>query len=98
MRFVINRSHSGFRLSDEACNEIIKRNPDVCLALIERNDHDLVETVERLGFKANGNGAKLVLVDIPDEIAIHERVLIHEEDGFEFAYEMNSVWGLNVYA
>lgn len=55
---------------------------------IERNDPCLVEVVEKLGEKANGRFAKLVVVEIPDGIEWE----ITEYDGWESIEEVHRSW------
>ena len=56
---------------------------------IERGDPELVKTVEELGDLANGLCAKLVVVEIPDNIEWE----IDEYDGMETIHEKHRVWG-----
>ena len=56
---------------------------------IERNDPAVVQAVEELGDKANGEHAKLVVVNIPDGIEYS----IEEYDGMEHVAEAHRTWG-----
>lgn len=55
---------------------------------IRRNDLDLVAVVEELGASANGEYAKLKIVEIPDDVAWE----ISEYDGNEYVYEQHRTW------
>lgn len=54
-----------------------------------RNDPLLVQVVEELGDKANGECAKLRVVDIPDGVSYE----IHDYDGIESIEEVHRSWG-----
>lgn len=56
---------------------------------IERNDPALVQTVQELGKKANGDFAKLTIVEIPDDIGW----TVEEYDGLERITESHRTWG-----
>jgi len=67
-----------------------------------RADPSLVRIVEEMGDKANGQYAKLRIVDIPDDIAMvcpvcgktaDEDWEISEYDGFEHIAESHRTWG-----
>ena len=55
---------------------------------LERTDPDLVAVVEELGEKADGYGAELKIVNIPDNIEWH----IQEYDGMEKVCENYRTW------
>ena len=55
---------------------------------IKRTDPILIEVVETLGEKANGEHAKLEIVEIPDGIEWH----IDEYDGIESVHENHRSW------
>ena len=55
---------------------------------IERNDLALVQAVEELGDKANGDHAELIIVDIPDDV----NWTIEEYDGSEHVAEVHRTW------
>lgn len=55
---------------------------------IERNDPAVVQAVEELGDKANGDHAELVVVNIPDGIEYS----IEEYDGMEHVAEAHRTW------
>lgn len=54
----------------------------------ERNDPILVQIVEELGAEANGEHAKLKVVEIPDDV----RWEIDEYDGVEHVAEVHRTW------
>jgi hypothetical protein len=56
---------------------------------IERNDPYLVQVVKEMGRNADGNCAKLKIVEIPDDVKWH----ITDYDGFETVAENHRVWG-----
>ena len=55
----------------------------------ERNDPDLVAAVEALGKEADGDFAKLVVVEIPDGIYWD----VGGYDGMEWVAERHQTWG-----
>lgn len=55
---------------------------------IERNDPILVEVVEKLGAKANGDFADLIVVEIPDDVDWE----IDDYDGWESIVEKHRSW------
>ena len=55
---------------------------------IERDDPFLVQVVEELGEKANGNCANLAVIEIPDDVEWH----IAEYDGQEHIAETHRTW------
>lgn len=59
-----------------------------CSSDIDRSDKILVEVVELLGEKANGDFSKLKIVDIPDDIEWD----IVEYDGREHIAEAHRTW------
>ena len=56
---------------------------------IRRTDPILIEVVETLGKEANGDCAKLRVIDIPDSIDYE----ITEYDGVESIAERHQTWG-----
>jgi hypothetical protein len=56
---------------------------------IKRDDKILIEVVEELGEKANGNSSELKIVEIPDGIDWE----IDEYDGMESIEEKHRSWG-----
>ena len=55
---------------------------------IKRNDPALIQTVKELGEEANGNCAKLEIVEIPNDIDW----TIEEYDGQEWISEVHQTW------
>ena len=60
-----------------------------CVRDLKRNDFNLLKIVEELGEAANGECAKLHVVEIPDGVDFE----IQEYDGFESIHERHRVWG-----
>ncbi len=56
---------------------------------INRNDPVLIQVVEELGAKANGEYAELKIISIPDDISWE----IDEYDGMERVEEVHRSWG-----
>lgn len=56
---------------------------------IERHDPVLVQVVEEMGDKANGDHAELKVVEIPDDV----NYIIEEYDGLEHIAEQHRTWG-----
>jgi hypothetical protein len=85
MKIVINREYGGFGLSKDAMRELRDRkgNPNLTDWEIARDDVILVEIVERMGKKANGNYSDLKIVEVPDEVQWE----IQEYDGMEWVAE-----------
>ena len=100
MKVVINKCYGGFNLSlsamerlaelgCEEAQEIIQSKPFYgCLYKTERNDSRLIQAVEELGKHANGNFARLEVIDIPDDILWE----INEYDGMETIHEKHRSW------
>jgi hypothetical protein len=59
-----------------------------CGALIPRDDHRLVQVVEELRSEANGHGAELKVVTIPDGV----QWVIEKKDGGEQVSEQHRIW------
>ena len=59
-----------------------------CYYDLERNDPILVQVIEELGDKANGNYSELRVVKIPDDVKWH----ISEYDGMEHVAENHRTW------
>lgn len=77
MRMVLNRCFGGFSLSKEACELLgVKRDG----MYVGRTDERVIEVVEKLGRKANGDSADLEIVEIPDDVTDYE---IYDYDGRE---------------
>lgn len=88
-KVVLNRCYGGFSLSEQAYNELGLPWDGCGFAYeIKRDDPKLVEVVERLGSKANGECAKLEVIEVPDGIEWH----ISEYDGKERVREDHRSW------
>ena len=55
-----------------------------------RSNPDLVEMVEKLGAKANGDGADLRVIDVPIDKVLHPVVL--NSYGFEYVVDFKNLW------
>ena len=90
MKVVINTSFGGFDISKEA-----KALYETITSIefdryeVQRDDPVLVKIVEDLGAEANGNYAKLKVVEIPDDVDW----VIEEYDGKEQVAEKHRTWG-----
>ncbi|HUX47004.1 MAG TPA: hypothetical protein VMV58_03250 [Desulfosporosinus sp.] len=92
MKVVINKSHGGFRISQEAADMLPGKNWDsLCLDVDPktRSDLDLISVVESLGAKSWGQDAELKIVDVPDDVKWH----IEEYDGLEHVAQDHKRWG-----
>ena len=89
MKVVINACYGGFGLSEEAYKFLglkwDKYGYDFC---DDRTNPKLVECVEKLGKKANGQSAELKVVEIPDGIDWE----LDEYDGIEHIAEKHRTW------
>ena len=91
-KVVINSCFGGFGLSKQAYDELgipwdgygYDYNADK-----KRADPQLVAVVEKLGDDANGNHARLRVVDVPDGVNWR----IEEYDGREKIAEEHRIWG-----
>lgn len=101
MKVVINRCYGGFGLSKKAIEMYCEKkaiDPGVWNEFgyydnfydghIDRSDSDLIEIVEQLGDKANGNCANLTIVDVPDNVNWY----ISDYDGKEHVSEVHRTW------
>ncbi len=68
----------------------VPREPSLnrCGAFIPRDDEKLVRVVEDLRSEANGHGAELKIVSIPDGVAWQ----INKTDGIEHISEVHRIW------
>jgi len=94
-KIVINRCHGGFGLSEKAQNLYIERKgiseEDAqywFASEVDRDDPLLVQIVEELGIEANGEFARLKVVEIPDDVEWY----VDEYDGTEWVAEVHRVW------
>lgn len=89
MKVVINRCYGGFGLSREACEFLgLEYGEYGFYGPIDRTDPRLVECVEKLGDRANGEFSKLKVVEVPDKIDWR----IEEYDGIETIEEFHRIW------
>lgn len=92
MKVVINGCYGGFGLSGQAIDWIKARPGKETWSgyggEIERSDPDLVLCVEALGPAANGEFARLRVVEIPDGTDYS----IEEYDGNEHIAESHRTW------
>lgn len=77
-KVVINRCYGGFGLSKEACEYLSIDDPYEFLSK-GRDNPKLVECVEKLGERANGNCSRLEIVEVPSRFTWY----IEEYDGME---------------
>ena len=82
MKIVINTCYGCFGLSEEACKLLNIKNDYKYTDYVKRGDPKLVEVVEKLGEKANGNYAKLEIVEVEG------RFKINYYDGMESIIEL----------
>ena len=71
MKIVINTCYGCFGLSEEACKLLNIKNDYKYTDYVKRGDPKLVEVVEKLGEKANGNYAKLEIVEVEGRFKIN---------------------------
>lgn len=104
MKVVINKCYGGFSLSKEACELYAERKGlklgewnkswgfyeggDFYDREIKRDDPVLVQIVDELGPKADGNFAELRIVEIPDDVEWE----VYEYDGYEHVAETHRIW------
>ena len=93
-RIAINKCFGGFGLSDEALDLYkaktgMKKDDEVYVWDIKRDDPDLIEIIEELGPMAYGASAELKIVEIPDDV----KWGIEEYDGIEWVSELHRTWG-----
>ena len=88
MKIVINDCYGGFGLSKKAKAELKKLgyNEDDIYSFEyypeKRENRDLIKVIEALGAEANGESAKLSIVELPDNTTDYE--IIMEEYGTEY--------------
>lgn len=91
-KVVINTRVGGFSLSELARLDYASRK-DIPLDAfsmyeIPRDDADLVAVVEQWGATANGDYARLKVVEIPADV----KWQIEEYDGMEYIVEVHRTW------
>ena len=93
MKIVINDCHGGFSLSDAGVSRYLEL-ADLKLTGkfydrdIPRDDVALVQVVEEMGKLADGQCARLKIVEIPDDVEWQ----IEDYDGLEWAAECHRTW------
>ena len=103
MKIVINKCYGGFSLSPEAISLYKKRknitDPDWWVRDIERDCPILVEIVQELQSRADGDFAKLKIVEIPDDVKLKIVEIpddvewsLEEHDGIEWIAEVHRTW------
>jgi len=93
-KVVINGCYGGFGLSElaEKLYSELSGKPVVrryCFDSADRDDPILIQLVEQLGEKVNGQFAKLRVVEIPEDVNWQ----INEYDGNEWIAEVHRTWG-----
>lgn len=90
MKIAKNARYGGFYLSDMALAHLSKvtgMDAGKCFAHYlrreNRNAPELIQVIEELGDKASFHGAKLVVVDVPDDVEWY----VSEDDGWEVILE-----------
>lgn len=86
-KIVINKCYGGFGLSKDAYEFLGIKWDDLDFA-DDRENPKLIECVEKLKEKANGRGAILKIIEIPDDI----EYTIEEYDGIEWVAEKHRTW------
>ena len=97
MKIVVNKNWSSedyqngiFALSDLAKKELgIENDYDYYYEDEKRSDPKLVEVVERLGEGANGCGACLEIIEIPDDV---DWEIGCDSSGYEWVAEKHRTW------
>ena len=71
-------------------NAAAPREPSLnrCGAFVPRDDQTLIRVVEDLHAEANGHGAELKVVSIPDDV----KWQISKTDGIEHVSEVHRIW------
>ena len=92
MKVVINDCHGGFSLSRVAIARYLEltgfKQESVYHRDIPRDDSLLIQVVEELGALANGDFARLKIVEIPDDVEWY----VEEYDGLEWVAEKHRTW------
>lgn len=91
MKVVVNKCFGGFGLSEKAYEFLglpWDNHGSKYRDYSERTDPKLIECVETLGEEANGWAARLMVVEIPDDIEWE----ISDYDGIETIHEKHRSW------
>lgn len=95
-KVVINNSYGGFNLSDKAVKMLSELKGEsiewIQWYSLPRDDKDLVEVVEKLGYAANNLWSNLAIAEIPEDIGWE----IQEYDGLETVCETHRTWGPSI--
>ena len=90
MKIVINKCFGGFGLSELGDIEYLTRSgKDMTSWEVERTDPILISMIEEDSETYSGQSAKLVVVEIPDNVDWH----ISDYDGREHIAEKHRTWG-----
>lgn len=94
MKIAINNSYGYFSLSEIAEEKLKKMGFDPIWIFDDENtncraDPRLIKVIEELGEKANGEGANIKIVEIPDNI---EWILQDDDRGHEWIAEKHKIW------
>ena len=88
-KIVVNRCYGGYSLSKEAYNYLGLKWDGYGFAYdSKRDDSKLVKCVETLGERASGEWARLVIVEVPDDVEWE----ITDYDGIETVYDIHRRW------
>lgn len=89
-RFDLTKVFDRENLTDEEYEAEIQKydNQSIDYYEIERNDPALVQVVEELGKSADGEFARLLIVEIPDDV----KWTIEEYNGREWVAEVHRTW------
>jgi len=91
-KIVINNCHGGFGLSEKAMqlykDRMCIRDIDFSHWFIPRDCETLVQIVQELGKKADGNFSELGIVEVPEEVEWQ----IDDYDGQEWVAEKHKTW------
>jgi hypothetical protein len=95
MKVIINTCFGGFSLSQEAVDRCVELSLDrddleYCMTRDIRTNPIVIQVVEELGEKANGDYAKLKIIDIPFDS--EEGWHIEDYDGRERVSEEHRTW------
>lgn len=93
MKVAINTCHGMFNLSPQAVELYRKKTNLFCCKIDtyfynDRANKNLIEVIEELGDDADGDFAKLKIVEVPDDVKWH----ISEYDGIEWVAEDHRTW------
>ena len=85
----INKCYGGYGLSREAYEELgLEWDNRGYKFDKERDNIRLIEVVEKLGDRCNGETARLKIVEIPADV----KWTIEEDEGYEWVAEVHRIW------